>query len=168
MYLQTMMRKVLREYVESNPKVEPLIALVKNNVGFVFTNGDLGEIEKQLLHHRVCHPILFSPPPLPPSIYRSYITPGWRTCQSWYHCPQRCDRAQRSHWYGAYTNLLLASLEHRFQDQQGSGRNRQRCAPDQDWRQGRFLRGYSAPEAQHQAILIWTLPHPNLRQWRCL
>jgi len=52
----TMVRKGLREYVESNPKVEPLIALVKNNVGFVFTNGDLGEVEKKLLHHRVGAP----------------------------------------------------------------------------------------------------------------
>jgi len=52
----TMVRKVLREYVESNPKVEPLIGLVKNNVGFVFTNGDLGEVEKKLLQHRVGAP----------------------------------------------------------------------------------------------------------------
>jgi len=52
----TMVRKVLREYVESNPKVEPLIALVKNNVGFVFTNGDLSAIEKVLLTHRVGAP----------------------------------------------------------------------------------------------------------------
>jgi len=52
----TMVRKVLREYVESNPKVEPLAALAKNNVGFVFTNGDLGEIERQLLLHRVGAP----------------------------------------------------------------------------------------------------------------
>jgi len=52
----TMVRKVLREYVESNPKVEPLIALVKNNVGFVFTNSDLSEVEKKLLHHRVGAP----------------------------------------------------------------------------------------------------------------
>jgi len=52
----TMVRKVLREYVESNPKVEPLIGLVRNNVGFVFTNGDLSEVEKKLLHHRVGAP----------------------------------------------------------------------------------------------------------------
>lgn len=52
----TMVRKVLREYVENNPKVEPLIGLVKNNVGFVFTNGDLSEVEKKLLHHRVGAP----------------------------------------------------------------------------------------------------------------
>jgi len=52
----TMVRKVLREYVESNPKVEPLIGLVKNNVGFIFTNGDLSEIEKKLVQHRVGAP----------------------------------------------------------------------------------------------------------------
>lgn len=52
----TMVRKVLREYVESNPKVEPLIGLVKNNVGFVFTNGDLSIVEKKLLQHRVGAP----------------------------------------------------------------------------------------------------------------
>jgi len=52
----TMVRKVLREYVESNPKVEPLSALVKNNVGFVFTNGDLSAVEKVLLEHRVGAP----------------------------------------------------------------------------------------------------------------
>jgi len=52
----TMVRKVLREYVESNPKVEPLIGLVKNNVGFVFTNGDLSIVEKILLSHRVGAP----------------------------------------------------------------------------------------------------------------
>ena len=42
----TMMRKVLREFVEENPgtPVEPLIETLKGNVGFVFTNGDLGEI----------------------------------------------------------------------------------------------------------------------------
>jgi large subunit ribosomal protein LP0 len=52
--VQTMVRKVLREYVDQNPKVESLIGLVKNNVGFVFTNGDLSEVEKKLLFHRVC------------------------------------------------------------------------------------------------------------------
>jgi len=52
----TMVRKVLREYIESNPKVEPLVPLVKNNVGFIFANGDLAEIEKVLLTHRVGAP----------------------------------------------------------------------------------------------------------------
>jgi large subunit ribosomal protein LP0 len=52
----TMVRKVLREYVVSNPKVEPLIALVKNNVGFIFTNGEVTDVEKALLAHRVGAP----------------------------------------------------------------------------------------------------------------
>jgi len=52
----TMVRKVLREYSESNPKVDALAPLVKNNVGFVFTNGDLGAIEQTLLSHRVGAP----------------------------------------------------------------------------------------------------------------
>jgi len=52
----TMIRKVLREHAESNPKVEALSPLVKNNVGFVFTNGDLNEVEKKLLEYRVGAP----------------------------------------------------------------------------------------------------------------
>lgn len=52
----TMVRKVLREYAETNPKVDALTGLVKNNVGFVFTNGDLADIEKKLLSHRVGAP----------------------------------------------------------------------------------------------------------------
>eukprot|EP00529_Nitzschia_sp_RCC80_P028871 CAMPEP_0113490824 /NCGR_PEP_ID=MMETSP0014_2-20120614/27243_1 /TAXON_ID=2857 /ORGANISM="Nitzschia sp." /LENGTH=324 /DNA_ID=CAMNT_0000384603 /DNA_START=227 /DNA_END=1201 /DNA_ORIENTATION=+ /assembly_acc=CAM_ASM_000159 len=42
----TMMRKCLKEYVEANPgsPVEKLIDCCRGNVGFIFTNGDLGEI----------------------------------------------------------------------------------------------------------------------------
>jgi len=42
----TMMRKCIREYVEENPgaPVEALEASCRGNVGFVFTNGDLGEV----------------------------------------------------------------------------------------------------------------------------
>ena len=42
----TMMRKVLKEYVEENPEApqEALIEILRGNVGFVFTNGDLGEV----------------------------------------------------------------------------------------------------------------------------
>lgn len=42
----TMMRKVLKEYVEENPDApqEALIEILRGNVGFVFTNGDLGEV----------------------------------------------------------------------------------------------------------------------------
>jgi len=43
-----MMRKILREYMEENPeaKVGGLEELMKGNVGFIFTNGDLGNIKK--------------------------------------------------------------------------------------------------------------------------
>jgi len=46
----TMMRKVLREYVEENPEspVEQLIECCRGNIGFVFTNGDLGDIRAVL------------------------------------------------------------------------------------------------------------------------
>mmetsp|Transcript_7544 Transcript_7544/g.10227 ORF Transcript_7544/g.10227 Transcript_7544/m.10227 type:complete len:323 (-) Transcript_7544:48-1016(-) len=46
----TMMRKCIREYCEENPgsPVGPLATECKGNVGFVFTNGDLGEIREVL------------------------------------------------------------------------------------------------------------------------
>lgn len=46
----TMMRKVIKEFVEENPE-SPVVQLVdecRGNVGFVFTNGDLGEIKEVL------------------------------------------------------------------------------------------------------------------------
>jgi len=46
----TMMRKVIKEFVEENPgsPVEKLEEQCRGNVGFVFTNGDLGEIRENL------------------------------------------------------------------------------------------------------------------------
>merc|ERR1719413_11431 len=46
----TMMRKCIREFVEENPDspVDQLEACCRGNIGFVFTNGDLGEIREQL------------------------------------------------------------------------------------------------------------------------
>jgi len=46
----TMMRKCLKSYVEENPEspVEKLIDCCRGNVGFVFTNGDLGDIREIL------------------------------------------------------------------------------------------------------------------------
>jgi large subunit ribosomal protein LP0 len=46
----TMMRKCIRDYVEANPgsPVEQLIEQCRGNVGFVFTNGDLGGIREVL------------------------------------------------------------------------------------------------------------------------
>jgi len=46
----TMMRKCIREYVDENPgtPIAQLEGCCKGNVGFVFTNGDLGEIREVL------------------------------------------------------------------------------------------------------------------------
>lgn len=46
----TMMRKCMKEYVENNPgsPVEQLIEQCRGNVGFVFTNGDLGAVREIL------------------------------------------------------------------------------------------------------------------------
>lgn len=46
----TMMRKCLKSYVDENPEspVEQLIECCRGNVGFVFTNNDLGEIREVL------------------------------------------------------------------------------------------------------------------------
>jgi len=46
----TMMRKCLRDFVEENPgsPVEKLIETCRGNVGFVFTNGDLGDVRETL------------------------------------------------------------------------------------------------------------------------
>jgi len=46
----TMMRKCIRDYVENNPgtPAEVLIETCRGNVGFVFTNYDLGEIREVL------------------------------------------------------------------------------------------------------------------------
>jgi len=46
----TMMRKVIRDYAEKNPgtPIEQLIKCCQGNVGFVFTNGDLGEIRQTI------------------------------------------------------------------------------------------------------------------------
>jgi large subunit ribosomal protein LP0 len=46
----TMMRKCIRGYIEENPgsPAEVLIETCRGNVGFVFTNGDLGEVREVL------------------------------------------------------------------------------------------------------------------------
>merc|ERR1712174_130428 len=46
----TMMRKIVKEYVEENPEsqVLQLEACCRGNIGFVFTNGDLGEVREVL------------------------------------------------------------------------------------------------------------------------
>jgi len=46
----TMMRKIIREYVEENPDspVANLEEQCRGNIGFVFTNGDLGKVRETL------------------------------------------------------------------------------------------------------------------------
>jgi len=39
----TMMKKAIKESLEANPSLERLIPLIKQNIGFVLTNGDLKE-----------------------------------------------------------------------------------------------------------------------------
>jgi len=53
----TMIRKVMRELVETHPgQYEALLALVRGNVGFVFTKGDLNYVRSKLLEFRVGAP----------------------------------------------------------------------------------------------------------------
>jgi len=52
----TIIRKVLREYKEKNPKVDKLMNLMYGNVGIVFTNHDLAEVRKIILDIKVPAP----------------------------------------------------------------------------------------------------------------
>jgi large subunit ribosomal protein LP0 len=52
----TMIRKALRGLAKENPKLEKLIPWVKNNVGFVFTKGDLKACRTILLANKVAAP----------------------------------------------------------------------------------------------------------------
>jgi len=52
----TMMRKAIRGHLESNPALEKLLPIIKNNVGFVFTKEDLTEVRTMLLENKVQAP----------------------------------------------------------------------------------------------------------------
>jgi large subunit ribosomal protein LP0 len=52
----TMIRKALRELIETNPVYEAILPLVRGNVGFVFTKGDLNHVRSKLLEYRVGAP----------------------------------------------------------------------------------------------------------------
>jgi large subunit ribosomal protein LP0 len=54
----TMMRKVLADFLVTNPghHFAELDPRMRGNVGFVFTNGDLGEVRKMILANRVPAP----------------------------------------------------------------------------------------------------------------
>jgi len=49
----TLIRKVLRDNIPKNPKLESLLPLIVGNMGFVFTNGSLPEIRKIVLENKV-------------------------------------------------------------------------------------------------------------------
>lgn len=48
----TMIRKAIRGHLAKNPSLEKLLPHIVQNVGFVFTDCDLGEIRKKLLENR--------------------------------------------------------------------------------------------------------------------
>jgi len=48
----TMIRKAIRGHLQKNPAIEKILPLIVGNVGFVFTNDDLGEIRKKLLENK--------------------------------------------------------------------------------------------------------------------
>jgi len=49
----TMMRKIIRDNLKTNPKLEALLPYVVGNVGFVFTNGDMNEIRNTIQENKV-------------------------------------------------------------------------------------------------------------------
>jgi large subunit ribosomal protein LP0 len=49
----TMMKKAIRQIAEKNPSLEKLIPLIKENVGFVLTNGDLKEVRDLIQSYKV-------------------------------------------------------------------------------------------------------------------
>jgi len=49
----TMIRKAIRGHAANNPALEGLLPLVRGNIGFVFTKGDLSEIKKIIQNNRV-------------------------------------------------------------------------------------------------------------------
>ena len=52
----TMVRRALRGAMADNPQFERFLPVVKGNVGFVFTNGDLKEIRQLILSNKVAAP----------------------------------------------------------------------------------------------------------------
>ncbi|KIH52952.1 ribosomal protein L10 [Ancylostoma duodenale] len=48
----TMIRKAIRGHLSKNPSLEKLLPFIVQNVGFVFTKEDLGEIRTKLLENR--------------------------------------------------------------------------------------------------------------------
>jgi len=49
----TLMRKLLRDNMASNPKLEKLLEFVVGNMGFIFTNGDMAPIRNVVTEYKV-------------------------------------------------------------------------------------------------------------------
>jgi len=49
----TMMRKVIRGYLQNNPAFEALLPYIRGNIGFVFTTGDLAAVRKVIQEQKV-------------------------------------------------------------------------------------------------------------------
>lgn len=52
----TMVRRALKGLISTRPEFEKLLAHVKGNIGFVFTNGDLKDIRNKIVSNRVAAP----------------------------------------------------------------------------------------------------------------
>lgn len=52
----TMMRKAIRQQMETHPALEKILPHIRGNVGFVFTRGDLVEIRDKILENKVKAP----------------------------------------------------------------------------------------------------------------
>jgi large subunit ribosomal protein LP0 len=49
----TLMRMIIREQMVRNPKLEALLPAIRNNIGLVFTNGDMGSIRTVMTAEKV-------------------------------------------------------------------------------------------------------------------
>jgi len=49
----TIMRKIIRDNAEKMPKLQALLPLIRGNMGFIFTNGDLNKIRKQVTEFKM-------------------------------------------------------------------------------------------------------------------
>jgi len=52
----TMIRKAIRTHLENSPELEPLLHVIKGNVGFVFVKQDLSGVRQELIKNRVGAP----------------------------------------------------------------------------------------------------------------
>lgn len=52
----TMVKKAVRSVCGDKPEFEKILPLIKGNVGFVFTNGDLKDIREKITANRIQAP----------------------------------------------------------------------------------------------------------------